>query len=57
MLPNGLNVAVKVLHEHMNEEVTEQQFMAEVGTLWRTNHANLMRLIGFCYDAGLHALV
>jgi hypothetical protein len=34
MLPNGLDVAVKVLHEHMDDDVTEQQFMAEVGTLW-----------------------
>ncbi|RLN09145.1 hypothetical protein C2845_PM11G18630 [Panicum miliaceum] len=58
MLPNGLDVAVKVLHEHMGGEVTEQQFMAEVGTLWRTNHANLIRLIGFCSDAdGTRALV
>ncbi|CAL5078246.1 unnamed protein product [Urochloa decumbens] len=57
MLPNGLDIAVKVLHEHMGSEVTEQQFMAEVGTLWRTNHANLIRLIGFCFDAGMQALV
>ncbi|KAL6647799.1 hypothetical protein ACP70R_015236 [Stipagrostis hirtigluma subsp. patula] len=57
MLPNGLVVAVKVLHEHMDSEVTEQQFMAEVGALWRTNHANLIRLIGFCFDAGMRALV
>jgi serine/threonine protein kinase len=26
--------------------------MAEVGTQWRTNHANLIRLIGYCYDGG-----
>ncbi|CAO1948806.1 unnamed protein product [Urochloa humidicola] len=57
MLPNGLDIAVKVLHEHTGSEVTEQQFMAEVGTLWRTNHANLIKLIGFCFDAGMHALV
>jgi hypothetical protein len=57
MLPNCLNVAVKVLRDDMSDEVSEQQFMAEVGTLWRTNHANLIRLIGFCSDAGLRALV
>jgi interleukin-1 receptor-associated kinase 1 len=57
MLPNGLDIAVKVLHEHMDDEVTEQQFMAELGTLWRTNHANLIRLIGYCFDASERALV
>jgi serine/threonine protein kinase len=58
MLPNGLDIAVKVLHEKNVNEVTEQQFMAEVGTLWRTNHANLIRLIGYCYDgSGMQALV
>ena len=57
MLPNGLDIAVKVLHDHMDDEVTEQQFMAEVGTLWRTNHANLIRLIGYCFDADERALV
>jgi len=57
MLPNGLDIAVKVLHDHMDDEVTEQQFMAEVGTLWRTNHANLVRLIGYCFDADERALV
>jgi hypothetical protein len=57
MLPNGLEVAVKVLDESKGSEVTEQQFMAEVGTLWRTNHANLIGLIGFCFDDAMHALV
>ncbi|CAN6222402.1 unnamed protein product [Urochloa humidicola] len=57
MLPNGLDIAVKVLDENRGSEVTEQQFMAEVGTLWRTNHANLIRLIGFCFDDVMHALV
>ncbi|XP_062188754.1 G-type lectin S-receptor-like serine/threonine-protein kinase At1g34300 isoform X2 [Phragmites australis] len=57
MLPNGLDIAVKVLHEHMDNEVTEQQFMAEVGALWRTNHVNLIRLIGYCFDDGMRALV
>jgi serine/threonine protein kinase len=58
MLPNGLDIAVKVLHEKNVNEATEQQFMAEVGTLWRINHANLIRLIGYCYDGGsMQALV
>ncbi|KAJ1287698.1 hypothetical protein BS78_02G030800 [Paspalum vaginatum] len=57
MLPNGLDVAVKVLDEGKGDEVTEQQFMSELGTLWRTNHANLVRLIGYCFDGGMRALV
>jgi hypothetical protein len=58
MLPNGLDIAVKVLHEKNVNEATEQQFMAEVGTLWRINHANHIRLIGYCYDGGsMQALV
>lgn len=31
--------------------------MAEVGTIGRTHHINLVRLFGFCYDAGVRALV
>nr|CAB3455659.1 unnamed protein product [Digitaria exilis] len=53
MLPNGLDIAVKFLHDHMGTDATEQQFMVEMGSLWRTNHANLI-LIGFCFDSGSH---
>ncbi|KAI4981869.1 hypothetical protein ZWY2020_022361 [Hordeum vulgare] len=31
--------------------------MAEVGTIGRTHHINLVRLFGFCYDTGVRALV
>ncbi|KAI5020227.1 hypothetical protein ZWY2020_045115 [Hordeum vulgare] len=31
--------------------------MAEVGTIGRTHHINLIRLFGFCYDADVRALV
>jgi serine/threonine protein kinase len=31
--------------------------MAEVGTAGRTHHINLVRLLGFCFDAGTKALV
>ncbi|XP_073104956.1 rust resistance kinase Lr10-like isoform X2 [Elaeis guineensis] len=55
-LPNGVPVAVKVLTGSLNKRV-EEQFMAEVGTIGRTYHVNLVRLYGFCFDATMRALV
>ncbi|KAJ3685091.1 hypothetical protein LUZ61_014255 [Rhynchospora tenuis] len=55
-LPNGMPVAVKVLHGYLDKRV-EEQFMAEVSTIGRTYHINLVRLFGFCFDATLRALV
>jgi hypothetical protein len=56
VLPNGLAVAVKVLHD---PSTSEEQFKAEVGTIGRTHHINLVRLYGFCLDGAgaTHALV
>ncbi|KAH7674784.1 Non-specific serine/threonine protein kinase protein [Dioscorea alata] len=58
-LPNGVLVAVKVLNTGGSENKTlmEQQFKAEIGTIGRTFHANLVRLYGFCYDSIVRALV
>uniref|UniRef100_M8BJH8 Putative receptor-like protein kinase n=1 Tax=Aegilops tauschii TaxID=37682 RepID=M8BJH8_AEGTA len=56
MLPNGLMVAVKRLHPGHDDRTSQEQFMAEVGTIGRTHHINLVRLFGFCYDAGVRAL-
>ncbi|KAJ1267833.1 hypothetical protein BS78_07G088200 [Paspalum vaginatum] len=57
-LPNygSLLVAVKVLAPNMDRRA-EEQFMAEIGTIGRTSHVNLVRLYGFCFDADLKALV
>ncbi|KAM0838977.1 hypothetical protein ACQ4PT_060611 [Festuca glaucescens] len=56
-LPNGLQVAVKVLKVSMNKKVQEG-FMAEIGTIGRTYHVHLVRLYGFCFDRdGTRALV
>ncbi|XP_038973496.1 rust resistance kinase Lr10-like [Phoenix dactylifera] len=55
-LPNGVPVAVKVLTGSLDKTVQEQ-FMAEVGTIGRTYHVNLVRLYGFCFDATVRALV
>ncbi|KAK8299078.1 hypothetical protein V6Z11_D05G298700 [Gossypium hirsutum] len=49
-------VAVKVLHGTSDKRI-EQQFMAEVGTIGRVHHFNLVRLYGFCLDKNLRALV
>uniref|UniRef100_F6H3B3 Protein kinase domain-containing protein n=1 Tax=Vitis vinifera TaxID=29760 RepID=F6H3B3_VITVI len=54
--PNGVKIAVKVLNRNSDRQ-TEEQFMAEVGTIGRTYHINLVRLYGFCYDQFMSALV
>uniref|UniRef100_A0A0E0KW52 Protein kinase domain-containing protein n=1 Tax=Oryza punctata TaxID=4537 RepID=A0A0E0KW52_ORYPU len=54
--PNGVQVAVKVLHRTLDRRA-EEQFMAEVATAGRTYHINLVRLYGFCFDATTKALV
>ena len=56
-LPNGLAVAVKVFHSSLDRRSGEEQFMAEVGTIGRTHHVNLVRLFGFCFHDSLRALV
>ncbi|KAM0943314.1 putative protein kinase RLK-Pelle-RLCK-Os family [Dioscorea sansibarensis] len=58
-LPNGVLVAVKALNTGGSEvkRLMEQQFMAEIGTIGRTFHANLVRLYGFCHDSIVRALV
>ncbi|KAL6646590.1 hypothetical protein ACP70R_015667 [Stipagrostis hirtigluma subsp. patula] len=54
--PDGTPVAVKVLNTTLDRRA-EEQFMAEVGTIGRTYHVNLVRLYGFCFDATMKALV
>ncbi|CAK8531830.1 unnamed protein product [Lathyrus sativus] len=49
-------VAVKVLRGSSNKKIDEQ-FMAEVGTIGRIHHFNLVRLYGFCFERNLIALV
>ncbi|KAH7572562.1 hypothetical protein JRO89_XS04G0275100 [Xanthoceras sorbifolium] len=53
---NGTIVAVKVLHGCSDKRI-EEQFMAEVSTIGRIHHFNLVRLYGFCFDKNLRALV
>ncbi|XP_057430965.1 rust resistance kinase Lr10-like [Lotus japonicus] len=56
-LINQTTVAVKVLRGSSVDKKIEQQFMAEVGTIGRTHHLNLVRLYGFCFEKNLIALV
>lgn len=55
-LPNGMNIAVKVL-KRISDKSGEKQFMAEVGSIYKTHHINLVRLYGFCYEHSMSALV
>ncbi|KAF5461526.1 hypothetical protein F2P56_017615 [Juglans regia] len=55
--PNGVEIAVKVLNRSQARSTAEDQFMAEVGTISRTCHINLVRLYGFCHDQFMSALV
>ncbi|KAK9210742.1 hypothetical protein WN943_000115 [Citrus x changshan-huyou] len=45
-----------VLNKNLGK-IAEEQFMAEVGTIGRTYHINLVRLHGFCHDQHMTALV
>nr|XP_043622951.1 G-type lectin S-receptor-like serine/threonine-protein kinase At1g34300 [Erigeron canadensis] len=53
---NGLPIAVKVLTGTSDKSI-EEQFIAEVSTMGRTHHLNLVRLYGFCFESKLRALV
>ncbi|MBA0593855.1 hypothetical protein Gorai_010783, partial [Gossypium raimondii] len=56
MFSNGTMVAVKVLYGSSDKRI-EEQFMAEVSTIGRVHHFNLVRLYGFCFEQNLRALV
>ncbi|KAH7832814.1 hypothetical protein Vadar_000217 [Vaccinium darrowii] len=55
--PNGVKIAVKVLKKSLPHERAQRQFMAEVSTIGRTCHINLVRLYGFSYDHLMSAIV
>ncbi|KAH7834057.1 hypothetical protein Vadar_012316 [Vaccinium darrowii] len=55
--PDAVKIAVKVLKRSTLDERAKTQFMAEVSTIGRTNHINLVRLYGFCYDRLMISLV
>ncbi|KAL5717980.1 hypothetical protein ACHQM5_010927 [Ranunculus cassubicifolius] len=53
-LLDGSLVAVKVLKESKGNG---EEFINEVATIGRTNHINVVRLLGFCSDGSKRALV
>ncbi|KAI7752316.1 hypothetical protein M8C21_015062 [Ambrosia artemisiifolia] len=53
---NGVTIAVKVMNGSSDKTI-EEQFVAEVSTMGRTHHFNLVRLYGFCFETSLIALV
>ncbi|CAJ1975897.1 unnamed protein product [Sphenostylis stenocarpa] len=55
-LRDGTTVAVKVLRANSDKRI-EEQFMAEVSTIGKIHHFNLVKLHGFCFEKGLRALV
>ncbi|KAL6332019.1 hypothetical protein AAG906_020376 [Vitis piasezkii] len=56
VFPNGTIVAVKIL-SGTSDKRSEEQFMAEVSTIGRIHHLNLLWLHGFCFESSLRALV
>ncbi|XP_078150034.1 rust resistance kinase Lr10-like isoform X2 [Carex rostrata] len=54
VLPNGIPVAVKMLHR---SAWGGEQFVNEVATIGRIHHVHVVRLLGFCSEGAKHALV
>ncbi|KAM1341134.1 hypothetical protein ACFX1X_005768 [Malus domestica] len=52
---NGKSVAVKSLDARVGEN--DLEFKAEVSAIGRTNHRNLVQLLGFCYEGEHRILV
>ena len=53
-LSNDILVAVKVLN---NSKGNGEEFINEVGTIGRIHHVNVVRLVGFCADGSIRALI
>lgn len=53
---NNRSIAVKRLDERIAEE-GEREFQAEITTIARTHHKNLVKLIGFCIEGSKKLLV
>jgi len=53
-LPNGVPVAVKMLENSTGEG---EEFINEVATIGLIHHANIVRLLGFCFEGTRRALI
>ncbi|KAL5977780.1 hypothetical protein ACLOJK_036803 [Asimina triloba] len=56
-LEDGVQVAVKVLNGDFTNKLVRRQFEAEVSLIRKTNHPNLVKLYGFCFNKHMKALV
>ncbi|PIA24779.1 hypothetical protein AQUCO_29700001v1 [Aquilegia coerulea] len=54
---NEKQVAVKVLKQEVLADNIKDQFIAEVSTLGKIHHRNLVKLYGFCFQLNMKALV
>ncbi|XP_074308289.1 LEAF RUST 10 DISEASE-RESISTANCE LOCUS RECEPTOR-LIKE PROTEIN KINASE-like 2.4 [Silene latifolia] len=54
ILQNGTPVAVKMLHKSKEEGA---EFINEVASIGNTNHVNVVKLFGFCYEGNRRGLV
>ncbi|XP_066360068.1 uncharacterized protein [Miscanthus floridulus] len=50
VLPNGIIVAVKKLHDNKLIEVQEKDFLHEVNCLIEVKHRNIVRFLGYSYE-------
>ncbi|PIA29553.1 hypothetical protein AQUCO_05900056v1 [Aquilegia coerulea] len=53
-IQNNVTVAVKVLE---NKDVVRETFMAEVSTISKASHRNIVKLHGYCFEPNMKALV
>ncbi|MCO5595595.1 hypothetical protein L7F22_049640 [Adiantum nelumboides] len=56
-LSDGRRVAVKVLEGVLQGVLQSRDFLAEVATVGRTGHHNIVRLVGFCWQVSHRILV
>ncbi|CAO2825384.1 unnamed protein product [Amaranthus hypochondriacus] len=56
-LNNGHLVAVKILKKSSKEQLDVVEFINEVASIGNTNHKNIVKLLGFCYEGQKRAFV
>uniref|UniRef100_A0A804QKZ3 Protein kinase domain-containing protein n=1 Tax=Zea mays TaxID=4577 RepID=A0A804QKZ3_MAIZE len=54
LLPGEIHVAVKMLG---NSNCNGEEFISEVATIGKIHHVNVVRLIGFCSEENIRALI
>ncbi|XP_057522146.1 probable receptor-like protein kinase At5g39020 isoform X2 [Amaranthus tricolor] len=53
----GDQVAVKILKRSSNRDMDMVEFINEVASIGNTNHKNIVKLLGFCYEGSKRALI